>query len=79
MIATISLSGYFSVQLRTRIRAVRHRCLFPTSKWSILKSRYLFQIVERQQKFTINCARSNCHHRATTDFNSPRLLAREKQ
>jgi hypothetical protein len=45
----------------------------------LMSSRYLFQLVERQQKFTINCARSNCHNRATTDFNSPRLLAREKQ
>jgi|SRR5271165_1376754 len=39
----------------------------------------LFRIAERQHKFTINCARSNRDNRATTDFNWPRLLAREKE
>ena len=39
----------------------------------------LFRIAECQQKFTVNCTRSNCDNRSTTDFNSPRLLAREKQ
>lgn len=76
---TISLSGYLSVHLRTRTRTVRTSAFVPTSKWSILKSRYLFQIIERNQKFTIKCARSNCHNRATTDFNPPRVLAGEKQ